>query len=73
VSFEGSSAILVHEETGLIVSNGNIDDFAKAIIRLADASDMRLRMGSAARVLIKAEYNWERVAATFERVCQMLK
>lgn len=73
VSFEGSSAILVHGKTGLIVSNGNIDDFAKAIMRLADSSDLRLRMGSAARALIKAEYNWERVAATFERVCQMLK
>ena len=59
VSFEGSSAILVHEKTGLIVSNGDIDGFAKAIMRLADSSDMRLRMGSAARALIKAEYNWE--------------
>jgi glycosyltransferase involved in cell wall biosynthesis len=72
VSFEGSSAILVHEKTGLIVPNGDIDAFSGAIMRLADASDLRLRLGSAARALIEAEYNWERVAATFERVCHIL-
>lgn len=73
VSFEGSSAILVHEQTGLIVPNGDIDGFAAAIVRLADASDLRLRLGSAARALVEAEYNWERVAATFERVIHMLQ
>jgi len=73
VSFEGSSAILVHEQTGLIVPNGNIDEFAAAIIRLADAEDLRLRLGSAARALVEAEYTWEQVAATFERVIRMLR
>lgn len=73
VSFEGSSAILVHEKTGLIVPNGDIDEFAGAIMRLANSSDLRLRLGSAARALIEAEYNWERVAATFERVYHMLE
>jgi len=73
VSFEGSSAILVHEQTGLIVPNGDIDEFAAAIMRLADASDLRLRLGTAARALIEAEHNWERVAITFERVNRLLQ
>ena len=73
ISFEGSSAILVHEQTGLIVPNGDIDEFAAAIMRLADECDLRLRLGSAARTLVEAEYKWERVAVTFERVVHMLQ
>ena len=73
VSFEGSAAILVHEQTGLIVPNGDIDGFAAAIMRLADEYDARQRLGSAARALIEAKYNWERVATTFERVIHMLE
>jgi glycosyltransferase involved in cell wall biosynthesis len=73
VSFEGSSAILVHEQTGLVVPNGDIDGFAAAITRLADASELRLRLGSAAQELVKAKFRWERVAATFEGVCRLLQ
>jgi len=73
VSFEGSSAILVHEQTGLIVPDGDVDEFAAAIMRLADASDLRLRLGSAARALVETEYNWERVATTFEHVNRMIQ
>jgi glycosyltransferase involved in cell wall biosynthesis len=72
VSFEGSSAILVNEETGLIVSNGDIEGFAKAIIRLADSSSLRIRLGGAARRLVATQYTWERVAETFERVYDRL-
>lgn len=73
VSFEGSSAILVHEETGLIVPNGDVDKFATAIMRLANSRSLRLRLGNAARTLVEAEYTWERVAATFEHVCHRIK
>lgn len=73
VSFEGSSTVLVHEQTGLIVPNGDIDGFAAAIMRLADASALRLRLGSAARTLVETEHNWEQVAVTFERVVSMLQ
>ena len=73
VSFEGSSAILVHEKTGLVVPNADIDKFAAAITRLADSRNLRLRLGNAARELVEAEFTWERVAATFERVYRRLK
>jgi len=73
VSFKGSSAILVHEQTGLIVPNGDIDGFAAAIMRLASASDLRLQLGKAAQALVTTEYRWERVAVAFEGVCRLLK
>ena len=69
VSFDGSSAILVHEKNGLAVPNGDIEKFAAAITRLADSRDLRLQLGKSARALVEAEYNWERAAITFERVC----
>ncbi len=72
VSFEGSATILVHEKTGLVVPNGDIDAFAAAITRLADARQLRLQLGNAARALVEAEYKWERVAVIFERVCDRL-
>jgi glycosyltransferase involved in cell wall biosynthesis len=73
VSFEGSSAILVHEQTGLVVPNGDIDGFAAAIARLADSRELRLQLGSAARALVKAKFQWERVAVAFEGVCCLLE
>ena len=73
VSFEGSSAILAHEETGLVVPNGDIDGFAAAIMRLADARDLRFRLGSAAQALVRAKFKWERVAVVFEGVCRLLQ
>ena len=73
VSFAGSSAILEHERHGLIVPSGDIDQFAAAITRLADDRDLRLRLGSAAREMVEAEYNWERVAIIFERVAQVMR
>ncbi len=73
VSFEGSSAMLVHEQTGLIVPNGDVDGFAQAIVRLIDSRDLRSRLGAAARTLVESQYNWERVAATFERVFYFLR
>jgi glycosyltransferase involved in cell wall biosynthesis len=73
VSFKGSSGILVHEQTGLVVPNGDIDGFAAAIMRLASSSDLRLQLGKAAQALVKAEFRWERVAVTFEGVCRLLQ
>jgi glycosyltransferase involved in cell wall biosynthesis len=73
VSFEGSATILRHEETGLIVENGDVEAFAGAIVRLADSYDLRRRLGIAARALIEAEYDWERVAVTFERAVALLE
>ena len=73
VSFEGASAILVHEKTGLVVPNGDIDGFAAAITHLADSRKLRLQLGNAARALVEAEYKWERVAVIFERVCELLE
>lgn len=73
VSFEGSSTVLVHEQTGLIVPNGDVAGFAEAIMRLADASKLRLQLGSAARTLVETRYNWERVAAKFERITSMVE
>jgi len=63
----------VHEQTGLIVPNGDVDGFAQAIVRLIDSRDLRSRLGAAARTLVESQYNWERVAATFERVFYFLR
>ncbi|MFQ5634529.1 MAG: glycosyltransferase family 4 protein [Gammaproteobacteria bacterium] len=72
VSFDGSAAILVHEESGLIVPNGDTDKFAEAVIRLADSPELRMRLGHTALNLVRSEFTWDRVAVTFERIAGVL-
>jgi glycosyltransferase involved in cell wall biosynthesis len=50
--------IVLHEETGIVVPDGDIERFATALARLADARDLRLAMGQRAQ---------RRVAEVFDR------
>lgn len=50
--------IVLHEETGMVVPDGDIDRFAGALARLADARHLRLAMGQRGR---------RRVAEVFDR------
>jgi glycosyltransferase involved in cell wall biosynthesis len=66
VAFASSSKILRHEEIGLIVQD--VESFAAAIVRLADAPDWAARKGAAARAYVMAHHTWTQAAARAEQV-----
>lgn len=70
VSSEGSAKLLVHEQTGLVVPNGDVNAFAAAIVRLASDADLRNALGTAAREYVERNYSWEQAAERLERIYQ---
>ncbi|MBD0326423.1 MAG: glycosyltransferase family 4 protein [Pyrinomonadaceae bacterium] len=51
--------VLSHEETALLVEPGNARELSEAILRLANAKDLRERLGVAARSEAVAHHTWE--------------
>ncbi len=68
VSFAASAALLEHEKTGLIVSDGDIEAFAAAIVRLMRDPALSARLGESARLLVGKNHSWDQVAARVEQV-----
>lgn len=68
--------ILTDEESGLLFEPGNTDDFAEAIVRLANDPDLRTRLGEGALHLLHQRnltwrHNAERVMSLFNKVREM--
>ncbi len=58
VSFAGSAKLLQHEETGLIIKDGEIRSFANAVIRLLDNPDIAVVMGKKAQQFVQEKHGW---------------
>lgn len=70
VSSAGSAKLLEHEQTGLVVPNGDVSAFAAAIVRLAADPALRDALGLAAREYVERNYSWEQAAERLERIYQ---
>ena len=57
-------------ETGLLVDEKDAEALAAAIVTLTRDPEMRARMGSAGRALIRDSMTWDKVAERFEAVYQ---
>lgn len=68
VSFAGSAAHLVNEETALLVEGADVPAFASAIVRLLDDEALAGRLGKAARAQVERSFSWERTARLTEAV-----
>lgn len=64
----GVTDLLDHEETGLLSSPGESDQFASNIRRLMDDSQLRQQLGSAARNEAVTTYDWEIVSQKMKSV-----
>jgi len=60
--------IVVHDETGYVVPAGDQRAFDAALARLLDDSDVRTRLGNAARARCAERFTIEAVAPTWLRV-----
>jgi len=54
--------VLVHEETALLVEPANVQELSAAITRLAEISELRARLGSAARRAAIERHTWKQNA-----------
>ncbi|MCE9646575.1 MAG: glycosyltransferase family 4 protein [Chloroflexi bacterium] len=68
VAFEGSAEILVHEKTGLVIPNGDVEAFASSILRLLDEPDLARRLGAEACSNVMEFFIWEDSVKLLEEI-----
>jgi len=61
-----------HEETGLLVTPGSVDEMASAIERLIQDPDLRNRLSANARAMVEAEFTMDRNARSFMSLYESL-
>ena len=66
----GVPYVSIHEETGLTVEPGDAEALAKAMQRMVDCPEERIRMGNAARERMKKEYRLEKMT---DRMLELYK
>lgn len=68
VSFAGSAKMVRHDETGVVVADGDIEAFAQALHRLIEHPEEARRIGEAAREEVRRERTWHAAALKIESV-----
>ena len=72
VASAGSAKVLEHERTGLVVTDGDVNGFADAMLRLAGNPQLAAELGRTARETVAKEFSWERAAEKMEGVYERL-
>jgi len=68
----GSAKVIENERTGLVVPNGDVDAFARAMLRIAANPSYAQDLGAAAREHVAANYSWEQAAERVESVYELV-
>ena len=73
----GTSEIIAHNETGILVEPGNVEQLAEAIKYLVESPEEALRLGRNARAYIERYYmkkfSWDAAASNVLSVYESLK
>jgi glycosyltransferase involved in cell wall biosynthesis len=72
VSSAGSAKVIEHERTGLVIPNGDVEAFARGILRVAANPSFAQDLGNAAREHVAAHYSWEQAAERVESVYELV-
>jgi glycosyltransferase involved in cell wall biosynthesis len=72
VASAGAAKLLEHERTGLVVANGDVAAFARALLRLAADPGLGAALGRCARELVEREYSWASAAERLEGIYSRL-
>ncbi len=62
VSFEGSARHLTNGRSAIIVPDGDVEAFARAVLTLLDDPDLAKTLGENARNVVEDDLSWERTA-----------
>ncbi len=66
----GVSWVNQDEYTGLIVKPGDVDDLRRALVRLLEDPDLRLRLGAGARARVLSQFTAERMCSATRTLYQ---
>ncbi|MEI6378538.1 MAG: glycosyltransferase family 4 protein [Candidatus Falkowbacteria bacterium] len=67
----GVADAVVDNETGIMVTSGDIKELSEAMVKLADFSSLRLRLGDAGRQRALRDFNWQNQAQkVFDFLCK---
>jgi glycosyltransferase involved in cell wall biosynthesis len=72
VSFAGSAPCVEHGETGWVVKNADIDEFAEGTLKLLDDPGLANRLGQRAQEAVAARFTWQVAAEKAEAVYHRL-
>jgi glycosyltransferase involved in cell wall biosynthesis len=64
----GTSAVVEHEVTGLLVPAGDTAAITKAVIRLVESPELAQRLGAAARARVRTRFGMSRMVTEMESV-----
>lgn len=68
----GVSDAIIENETGLLVSPGDVPQLASALLRLAEDGALRARLALTGRMRVEKEFNQEKVVASYVNYFQGL-
>lgn len=68
---EGCEEVVVHGETGFLVSPDNSVAFGEALAQLLHDPDMRKRFGENGRTRVRETYTWKAVASGYAELCEV--
>ena len=72
VSFKSSAPLLADGRSGILVEDGNVVGFARAILKLLDSPELARELGEGASATARAEYTWDATAPAVEAVYRSL-
>jgi len=74
ISFDidGAAEVCLHEETGLLVKHRDIEQLSAAMLRLAQDSELRRRLGNNGRHRFTEQFRHENMTARIRNVYQMV-
>jgi glycosyltransferase involved in cell wall biosynthesis len=72
VSFAGSAPCIEHGETGWVVRNADIEDFAEGALKLLDDPELATRLGRRAQEAVAERFTWRVAAEKAEAVYHRL-
>lgn len=64
----GIREVLSHRENGMLVNPTDIAKWDEAVTELLNDGSMARRLGENARIVARKKYDWERLAAEYERI-----
>ncbi len=68
----GIPEVISHEKSGYVFENGNVDQMVHYIQKLAEDSDLRLRMGLAAKKMAVTEFSRKKGVDSYEQLYHSL-
>jgi len=68
VAFAGSAEILEHNNTGIVVRDGDVEAFSKAILDLLDDPQRARELGQKARAHVEEFFVWESAVEALEKI-----